>query len=46
MESDEEVEWLIDFIEVLNGPTENYPKVLDDRSVEKNFEIHVRVKWL
>lgn len=46
MESDEEVEWLIDFVEVLNGPTENYPKVLDDRSVEKNFEIHVRVKWL
>ena len=46
MESEEEVEWLIDFVEVLNGPTENYQKVLDDRSVEKNFEIHVRVRWL
>ena len=35
----------IDYVEILNGPEEGYPEVMDDRMVEKNFELQIRVRW-
>lgn len=37
--------FLVDFAVVLNGPEEQYPPTMDDRSIEKSFELHVRVNW-
>lgn len=37
--------FLVDFVVVLNGPEEQYPPMMDDRSLEKAFEMHIRVRW-
>lgn len=37
--------WTIDFVQVLSGPEEDLPLFLEDRTIKKTFEIHIRVKW-
>lgn len=37
--------FMIDYVGVLNGPEETFPPMLDDHVVEKNYEIHTRVRW-
>lgn len=45
LETGEELDFLIDFCVVLNGPETDRIELMEETMTGKSFELHIRVKW-